>query len=159
MEFFLHYSQFFVKGNFVIGGVECTCPTPPICHTRPMHQTQPIDQGLPTSIAPTVPKPRIGQGRAGIRRKPKIALPTPKPIQTPAPPMPTPAPRAVQPLPEPVVQSQERMLPQHQVPAAPLHIVHPTPACITQPFRPRIEHRPVPSYHEPLLRPPPRPPM
>ena len=26
-EVFLHYSQFFIKGNFVIGGVECTaCP-------------------------------------------------------------------------------------------------------------------------------------
>ena len=23
MEIFLHYSQFFVKGDFVIGGVEC----------------------------------------------------------------------------------------------------------------------------------------
>ena len=34
---------------------------PPICHTRPKHQTQPIDQGPPTSIVPTVPKPRIGQ--------------------------------------------------------------------------------------------------
>ena len=25
VEVFLHYSQFFIKGNFVIGGVECNC--------------------------------------------------------------------------------------------------------------------------------------
>ena len=118
-----------------------------------MYQTQPIDQGLPTSIVPPIPKPRIGQGRAGIRRKPKVAPPTPKPIQTPVPPIPTPAPRAVQPLPEPVVQLQERTLPQHHVPAAPLLIVHPTSAHITQPIGPRIE-----PYYEPFLRPQPRSP-
>ena len=135
-----------------------THPIPPICHARPMHQTQPIDQGPLTSIVPTVPKPRIGQGRAGIKRKPKIALPTPKPIQTPSPPIPTPAPREVQSLPEPVVQLQERVLLWHQVPAASPSIVHPTPAHITQPLGPRIEHRSIPPYHEPFLRPPPRPP-
>ena len=73
--------------------------TPPICCTRPTPLTQPVDQGLPTSIVPPIPKPRIEQGRAGIRRKPKVTLPIPKPIQTPAPPIPTPAPRAVQALP------------------------------------------------------------
>ena len=41
-------------------------PTPPPHHTRPMHQTQPIDQGLPTNVVPPIPKPKIGQGRAGI---------------------------------------------------------------------------------------------
>ena len=50
------------------------------------------------------------------------------------------------------------MLPQHQVPAVPLPFVHLTPACLTQPLGPRIEHRPVPPYNEPFLRPPPRPP-
>ena len=83
---------------------QTTCPIPPICHARPMHQMQPIDHGLSTSIVPTVPMPRIGQGRSGIRRKPNIAPPTSKPIQIPVPPIPTPAPRETQSLPEPVVQ-------------------------------------------------------
>ena len=80
------------------------------------------------------------------------------PIQTSAPLIPTPAPRAVQPLPESLAQSQERTLPQHHVPAAPSPIVHLTTACITQPIGPRIEQRTVPPYHQPFLRPPPRPP-
>ena len=121
------------------------CPTPPTCHSRPTHQTQPIDQGLPTNVVPLIPKPSIGQGRAGIRRKPKVTLPIPKPIQIPAPPIPTPVPRAVQPLPEPVAQLQERTLPQYHVPAVPLPLVHPTPPGITQPVGPRIEHRPIPN--------------
>ena len=112
-----------------------------ILHVKPEHQrsvvtpstcqTQPIDKGLPTSIVQPVSKPRIGQGRAGIRRKTKVALPTPKPIQTPAPPKPVPAPRVVQSLPKPVVQSQERTLLQHDIPAAPQPIVHPTPTNVT----------------------------
>ena len=64
----------------------------------------------------------------------------------------------MQSLPEPVVQSQERTLPQHHIPAAPQPIVHPTSTSITQPIGPSIEHRPIPPYHEPFLRPPPRPP-
>ena len=81
-----------------------THPNPPACHTRPTPLTQLVDQGPPTNVMPPIPKPRIGQGRAGISRKPKVTLPIPKPIQTPAPPIPTPAPKAVQSLPEPVVQ-------------------------------------------------------
>ena len=57
-----------------------------------------------------------------------------------------------------MVQSQERTLLQHHVPAAPLPIVCPTPASIIQPIEPRIECRPIPPYHEPFLRPPLRPP-
>ena len=132
--------------------------TPPTCPTSPTHQIQPIDKGLPTNIILPIPKDRIGQGRAGIRRKPKVALPTPKPIQTPAPPILTPAPRMLQSLPEPVVQLQERTLPQHHIPALPQAIVHPTPTSITQPIGPRIEHRPVQPYPDPFLRPPSRPP-
>ena len=124
-----------------------SCPTPPIHHTRPMHQAQTMDQGPPTNVVPPLPKPRIGKGRAGIRRKPKLTSPIPKPIQTPALPIPTPAPRAVQPLPEPVAQLQERTLPQHHVPAQPLLLVYPTSASITQPVGPRVEHRPIPPYH------------
>ena len=29
---------------------------------------------------------------------------------------------------------------------------------ITQPIEPRVKHRPIPPYHEPIVRPPPRPP-
>ena len=129
-------------------------PTPPPHHTRPT----PVSQGLPTNVVPPIPKPRIGQGRDGIRRKPKVTLPIPKPIQTPAPPIPNPAPRTVQSWSKTVVQLQERTLSQHYVPAVPVPIVYPAPASITQPVEPRIEHRPIPPYHEPLLRPPSRPP-
>ena len=51
----------------------------------------------PTDSRPPIPKPRFGQGRAGIRRKASIVPPTPTPIQTSAT-------KAVQSLPEPVVQ-------------------------------------------------------
>ena len=101
--------------------------TPPTHQTEPIYQAQPIDKGPPTNIMPPIPKPQIGQGRVGIRRKPKVALPTLKPIQTPDPPIPIPAPRAVQSLPKPLVQSQKRTLQQHHVPAAPLPIVCPPP--------------------------------
>ena len=57
-----------------------------------------------------------------------------------------------------MIQLQERTIPQHHVPAAPLLLIQPTPASITQPIEPSIEHRPIPPYHEPFLRPPPRPP-
>ena len=66
----------------------------------------------------------------------RVTLPIPKPIEAPAPPIPTPVPRAVQSLPEPVVQLQERTLPQHHVPAALPPLVHPTPASITQAMEP-----------------------
>ena len=42
------------------------------------------------------------------------------------------------------------------MPAVPPPIVHPTPANITQPIEPRIEHRPILPYHVLFLRPPPR---
>ena len=91
-------------------------PSSPTCHIRPIHQMPSIDQRPPTNVVPPIPKPRIGQGRAGIRRKPKITLPIPKPIQMPTPPIPTPAPGIAQPLPEPVTQLQDSILPQHHVP-------------------------------------------
>ena len=59
---------------------------------------------------------------------------------------------------EPEAQSQERTFTQHHVPAASPPLVQPTPASITQPIEPRVEHRPIPSYHEPFLRPPAKPP-
>ena len=137
-----------------------TCPTPPACHTRPPHQAQTVDQGPPTNVVLSLPKPRVGQGRAGMRRKPKpkIALPIPNPMQTISPPTPKPAPRALQPLAEPEAQSEERTLPQPHVTAASLPLVQLTSASIAQHLEPRVKCRPIPSYHEPFLRPSPRPP-
>ena len=62
--------------------IPTTCPIPPAHHVRPTHQVQSIDQGPPTNVLPPLPKPRVGQDRAGIRRKPnpKIASPIPNPI-------------------------------------------------------------------------------
>ena len=116
--------------------IPTACPIPPACHTRPTNQAQSIDQGLPTNVAPI-----------------------PNPIQTISPYMPKPAPRTVQPLAEPEAQCQERTLPQPHLTAVSLPLVQATPASITQPSEPRVKHRPIPSYHEPFLRPPPRPPM
>ena len=41
-------------------------PSLPTCSTPPTNLTQPVDKGLLTN---PIPKPRIGQGRAGLRRK------------------------------------------------------------------------------------------
>ena len=112
--------------------VPSVCPIPPTCHLRPVHHTPHTDQGLPTNTVTPVPKPRIGQGRAGIRRKPKIALTIPKIIQKRFLPMPMPAPRTAQSLTEPVTQSQDSTLPQHHVPTALQPLVSPTPASIPQ---------------------------
>ena len=68
---------------------------PPTCHLRPVHHPPSTDQRLPTNAVPPLPKPRIGQGRAGIIRKAKVTLPIPKSIQTPTPPIAKPAPRTV----------------------------------------------------------------
>ena len=133
--------------------LECQVPT--TCHLRPIHQTTSTDQRPPTNTVPSLPKPRFGQGRAGIRRKPKVTLSIPKPIQIPTPLIPTPAPRTVHPLPEPVTQSQDSILPHHHVPAAPKLLFQPTPASITQPTEHIADHRPIPPYHGPFVRPPP----
>ena len=85
----------------------------------------PIDKGPPTELKPPIPKPRIGQRRAGIRRKDRVIMPTPTPIQTPAPPKLNHAPRAVQSLLKPMVQSKERLQPWHHLPA-PLPLFKPT---------------------------------
>ena len=82
--------------------VPIACQIPLACHLRPTHHTPSTDQRPPTNAVPTLAKPRIGQGRAGIRRKPKVTLSIPKPIQMPTPPISMPAPRTVQQLPEPV---------------------------------------------------------
>ena len=70
------------------------CPTPPTHHLRPINQAPSIDQRPPTNAVPPLAKPRIGKGRAGIRRKSKIAPPIPMPTQMPTPLIPTPTPKA-----------------------------------------------------------------
>ena len=120
--------------------VQTACPTLPTCHLRPIHHIPHIDQGPPTNTLLPLPKPKIGQGRAGIRRKPRVALPIPKVIQTPVPLTPMPALRTVQPLTEPAVQSQDSTQMQHQVPIMPKPLTQPTPASIKMP----LEHNWIP---------------
>ena len=121
----------------------------------PTSLTQAIDKGPPTY--PT-PKPRIGQGRAGLKRKIRTNQTVPLPRQTIAQPIQAPAPKEMQPLPEPIVQSQEKVQPQYHIPISlPQHqLVDPT--CIIQPIGPKVQHRPSPPYHDAYARPPPRPP-
>ena len=136
--------------------VQSAHPTPPTCHLRPIHHIPHIDQGPPTNTLLPVPKRRLGQGRAGIRRKPKVAPSIPKVIQTPAPLTPMPAPRTAQLLTEPAVQSQDSTQMQHQVPIMPNPLIQPIPASIKMPLEHSLNPRPIPPYYEPFLRPPPR---
>ena len=72
----------------------------------PTSLVQPVDKGLPTH---PIPMPRIGQGRARLRRKCKTNQPIPLPKQTTAQPITTHVPKAALSLPEPIVQSQENV--------------------------------------------------
>ena len=56
-----------------------------------------------------IPKPRIGQDRAGLRRKVKRNQPMPLPQQTSAQPITTHVPKTALPLPKPITQSQVNM--------------------------------------------------
>ena len=76
----------------------------------PTSLTQPVDKGQPTH--PTS-KPRIGQGRAGLKRKIRANQPVPPPKQTIAQPIQTPAAKEAFSLPEPIVQSRKKVQPQH----------------------------------------------
>ena len=62
-----------------------------------------VDKGQPTH---PIPKLRIGQGRARLRRKVKTNQPISLPKQTPVQPITTHVLKAALPLPEPNVQSQ-----------------------------------------------------
>ena len=86
------------------------CLIPPTCHLRPVHHLP------PTNAVPSIPKPRAGQGRAGIRRKEKVTLPISKPSQTPTPSITKPGPRSTQALTEPVTQSDDSTTPQYHKP-------------------------------------------
>ena len=70
----------------------------------------------------------------------------------------TPAPRKAPSLPEPVVQSQESLQPKHHIPVPLSCYQLVDPKCIIQLIGPKIQHRPMPPYHNPYVRPPPRPP-
>ena len=83
-----------------------------------------------------ISKPRIGQGRAGIRSKAKIVLP-----------LQTPAPEVTQSLPKTVTQSQETVQTECKSTAQ---------TDIRQPIGPRIATRQIPFYPHLILRWPPR---
>ena len=70
---------------------------------------QSIDKGLPTH---PILKPRIGQGRARLRRKVKTHQPISLPHQSPAQPITKHVQKTVMPLPESTAQSQIDVLPQ-----------------------------------------------
>ena len=130
-------------------------PTLPMHSIPPTNLAQPVDKRPPTH---PIPKPRIGQGRARLKRKFRTNQPIPLPKQMLAQPIQTPAPKEAQLLPEPTVQSQKNVQPQH-------HMFIPLPqhqpvdtTCIMQPIGPKIQHRPSPPYHNSYTRPPPRPP-
>ena len=117
----------------------------------PIHS---IDKGPPTN---PIPKPRIGQGRAGLRRKVKTHQPISLPQQSPAQPITMHVQKTELPLPESNTQSQVDALPQHVPIPLPQH--QPVdPTCIIPWIGPKIQHRPSPPYHDPYTRPPPRPP-
>ena len=74
----------------------------------PTNLVQPVDKGLPKH---PIPKPRIGQGRAGLKRKIKTNQPIPLPKWMLSQPIPTPIPKEALSLPEPKVQSQKNVQP------------------------------------------------
>ena len=88
-------------------------PTLPMHSIPPTNLAQPVDKGPPTH---PIPKPRIGQGRARLKRKIRTNQPIPLPKWMLAQPIPTPAPKETLSLPEPTAQSQESVQPQHHIP-------------------------------------------
>ena len=127
-------------------------------HVQPGKQKsfpiQTINKGMPTH---PIPKPRIGQGRARLRRKVKASQPITSSLLLPAQPVIEHDLRTVMPLPEPTNQLQSHV--QSQILPRPLsqpHLIDPTH--IPQQIGSKIQHRPTPSYHDPYARPPPKPP-
>ena len=111
---------------------------------------QTIDKGLPTH---PVPRPRIGQGRATLRRKVKALQPISLPHQLPAQQITEHVLKTAMPLLEPTDQSQSHVKPQIMPrPLSQHQLVHPT--C----KGPKIQHRPSLPYYDPYTRPPPKPP-
>ena len=111
---------------------------------------QTVDKGPPTH---PIPRPRIGQGRAGLRRKVKMLQPISSPHPLPAQPMTEQTSKTIIPLPELTDQSQSCTQPQIIPRPLPQHLpVDPT--CIG----PKIQHKSSPPSHNPYMRPPPKPP-
>ena len=116
--------------------------------------TQTINKGMPT---PPIPKPGIDQGRAGLRRKVNTPQPIPLPYQLPTQPITKHVQKAVMSLLEPIDQSQSHVQPQFiPRPISQHQLID--PAHIPQQIGPKIQHRPISSYHDPYVRPPPKPP-
>ena len=127
-------------------------------HVQPGKQKsfpiQTINKGMPTH---PIPKPRIGQGRAGLRRKIRAPQPIASPHLLPVQPITEQDSRTVMPLPEFTNQLQSQV--QSQNLPRPLSQHHPIdPTHIPQQIGPKIQHRPTPSYCNPYARPPPKPP-
>ena len=110
--------------------------------------TQPIDRGLPTH---PIPKPRIGQGRAGLKRKIRTNQPVPLPKRTITQPMQTPSPKESFSLPEPILQLHGKVQPQPHIPMPLPHHQLIDLTCSKQPIGPKIQHQPSSPYHDPLL--------
>ena len=126
-------------------------PTLPMHRIPPTNLAQPVDKGLPTH---PIPKPVIGQGRAGLKRKIRTNQPIPSPTWMLVQPIQTPAQKEVLSLPEPTAQSQENVQPLHHMPIPLTQDKSVDPTCIMQPIGPKIQHRPSPPYHSPYARPP-----
>ena len=127
-------------------------------HVQPGKQKpfpiQTVNKGTPTH---PIPKPRIGQVRAGLRRKVKASQPITSPHLLPTQPITELDSRPVVPLPEPTNQLQSQV--QSQILPRPSSQHHPMdPIHIPQQIGPKIQHRPTPSYHNPYTRPRPKPP-
>ena len=115
---------------------------------------QTINKGMPTH---PIPKPKIGQGRARLRRKVKAPQPITSAHPLPAQPITEHDSRTVVPLPEPTNQLQSHL--QSLILSRPLsqhHLID--PVLIPQQIGPEIQHRPTPSYPNPYARPHPKPP-
>ena len=109
-------------------------PTLPMHSIPPTNLAQPVDKGPPTH---PIPKPRIGQGRAGLKRKIRTNQSVPLPKWMLAQPIQTPTQKEALSLPEPTVQSQENVQPQHHmpIPLPQCQLIDPT--CIMQPTGPK----------------------
>ena len=90
-------------------GKQRPLPSLPTHSLPPTSLVHHVDKGLPTH---PIPKPRIGQGRAGLRRKVKTNQPIPLPLQTPAHPITAHVPKTALPLSEHIIQSQVNVCPQ-----------------------------------------------
>ena len=130
-------------------------PALPMHSIPPTTLAQPVDKGPPTH---PIPQPRIGQERAGMKRKIRTNQPLPLLKQALAQPIQTPTQKEVLSFPGPTVQSQENVQPQHHMPIPLTQHQLVDPICIMQPISPKIQHRPSPPYHDLYARPPPRPP-